>query len=101
MSTFAAVTFILATLVIHAQAQPALGATSQLPDAVNSTAAPRVIIVGAGLAGISAARDLVDAEIKDVTVLEARSRPGGRLYSVNTTAGETAVHSSRCRSFLQ
>lgn len=49
---------------------------------------PRVLIIGAGLAGAAAARDLTDAGIKDVLVLEARDRPGGRLHSVQTTAGE-------------
>lgn len=49
---------------------------------------PKVIIVGAGIAGVSAARSLVDAGVKDVLVLEARDRPGGRLHSVSTKAGE-------------
>jgi NADPH-dependent 2,4-dienoyl-CoA reductase/sulfur reductase-like enzyme len=49
---------------------------------------PRVVVVGAGFAGISAARDLVDAGLKDVTILEARSRPGGRLHTVPSKAGE-------------
>lgn len=51
-------------------------------------ASPRVIVVGAGLSGIAAARELTDKGVKDVVVLEARDRPGGRLYAVNTTAGE-------------
>ena len=41
---------------------------------------PDVIVVGAGLAGLRAATDLVAAG-KDVLVLEARDRVGGRVWS--------------------
>ena len=40
----------------------------------------RVAVVGAGFAGLAAAVDLVDAGI-DVSVLEARDRVGGRVWS--------------------
>ena len=40
-----------------------------------------VIVVGAGASGLMAARDLMDADV-DFTVLEARSRVGGRILTV-------------------
>lgn len=41
-----------------------------------------VIVVGAGIAGLAAARWLVDDEV-DVLVLEARDRVGGRIWTVD------------------
>jgi len=45
-----------------------------------------VVVVGAGLAGLSAARDL-EAGGAQVTVLEARDRVGGRVEQVELTDG--------------
>ena len=42
----------------------------------------RVIVVGGGLAGLVAARDLI-ARGADVQLLEARTRLGGRVWSID------------------
>ncbi|MFN8192891.1 MAG: NAD(P)/FAD-dependent oxidoreductase [Nocardioidaceae bacterium] len=47
---------------------------------VTPSAGARVVVVGAGVAGLAAARDLARAGC-DVTVLEARSRIGGRVHT--------------------
>jgi 4-methylaminobutanoate oxidase (methylamine-forming) len=49
----------------------------------------RVVVVGAGLAGLAAARTLTDRGC-EVTVLEARERVGGRVWSVTLDNGEIA-----------
>uniref|UniRef100_A0A453TBG2 Amine oxidase domain-containing protein n=1 Tax=Aegilops tauschii subsp. strangulata TaxID=200361 RepID=A0A453TBG2_AEGTS len=41
---------------------------------------PRVIIVGAGISGISAGKRLSEAGITDVVILEATDRIGGRIH---------------------
>ncbi len=41
----------------------------------------RVVIAGAGLAGLTAARDL-ESDGAEVTIVEARSRVGGRVYTL-------------------
>ncbi|MBB4863235.1 monoamine oxidase [Pseudomonas nitritireducens] len=46
-----------------------------------ASGAQRVLVIGAGFAGIAAARHLHDAGI-DCVVLEARDRVGGRVHSV-------------------
>jgi len=65
-------TSISLLLVVAARAQP------------TSTTEYDVIVVGAGMAGVTAARRLADLGVDNVLVLEARDRVGGRTFSVDT-----------------
>ena len=48
---------------------------------VSGPGARRVVIVGAGIAGLAAATTLRDMGLRDVVVLEARDRIGGRIWT--------------------
>jgi monoamine oxidase len=65
----------------------AAGASLMLADRSRSaaarTAAPRIVIIGAGFAGLSCAYQLRRAGAQ-VTVLEARTRVGGRVHSLDS-----------------
>src|SRR5262245_50303453 len=50
---------------------------------VGELSGKRVIVAGAGLAGLSAARDL-EASGASVTIVEARDRVGGRVHTLRT-----------------
>ena len=52
------------------------------------TTAPRIAVIGAGLAGLAAATELVKTG-HDVTVYEARDRVGGRVWSETITVAGT------------
>ena len=53
----------------------------------------RVIVIGAGISGLTAARDLV-AGGADVTVLEARSRVGGRTWTADVGGAQVDLGGS-------
>ncbi|CAA6671771.1 unnamed protein product [Spirodela intermedia] len=58
---------------------PTIGFTCQRKQSLS----PSAIVIGAGFAGIAAARALKDASFK-VVLLEARDRLGGRVYTDNS-----------------
>lgn len=43
---------------------------------------PMVVIVGGGIAGVSAARYLINRGVQQVLILEAKERLGGRIHTV-------------------
>lgn len=47
----------------------------------HATKNPRIVIVGAGPAGIAAASKLFEYGFKNVTILEAEGRIGGRIHT--------------------
>lgn len=53
-------------------------------------AGPSVIVIGAGAAGLAAARTLHDAGV-DVQVIEARERIGGRVFTVTDPATQRPI----------
>ncbi|XP_063104812.1 spermine oxidase isoform X1 [Cavia porcellus] len=60
---------------------------------------PRVVVIGAGLAGLAATKALLEQGFTDVTVLEASSCIGGRVQSVKLghatfELGATWIHGS-------
>src|SRR5262245_57211388 len=63
-----------------AAARAILPAAAAAPPIKPASRPLRVVVVGAGLAGLATALDLVDAG-HDVTILEAQMRPGGRVLT--------------------
>lgn len=43
---------------------------------------PKIIIIGAGAAGIAAASRLIESGFENVTILDAEGRIGGRIHTV-------------------
>jgi monoamine oxidase len=68
----------------------AAGLAATFAGRARSQARPDVIVVGAGLAGLSAALTLQDAGAR-VLVLEAQDRPAGRLRTESGVGLTNAV----------
>ena len=49
----------------------------------------KVVIVGAGISGLYSACILLDHGIKDIILLEAQDRIGGRMHSIPRQAKQT------------
>lgn len=69
----------LATAALSITPTAALSTDSK--ELEGKSAAKKVIVIGAGLAGLSAAYELTRAG-HDVTILEARTRAGGRVHTL-------------------
>ncbi|MFI0349663.1 flavin monoamine oxidase family protein [Actinomadura sp. 9N407] len=70
-------------------ALPAAPAAARTEPAGNASVSADVVVIGAGLSGLTAARDLIAAG-RSVIVLEARERPGGRVYGLPLGDGTTS-----------
>lgn len=70
----------LATAALSARSRAVLTASHARLE--RESARKKVIVIGAGLAGLSAAYELTQAG-HDVTVLEAQMRPGGRVLTLH------------------
>ena len=57
---------------------------------MNATEVYDAVVIGAGFAGLVAARDLIEAG-RTVAVLEARDRPGGRTYSTTFPGTDVVI----------
>ena len=62
-------------------AAAAMAAAAVAPRAAFAQTAQRIVVIGAGLAGLCAAFELIEAG-HDVTIFEARVRPGGRVLTL-------------------
>ena len=51
-----------------------------------------VIIVGGGVAGITAARHLLSSNVKKILILEAQDYLGGRIKTINTGIYHLMLH---------
>ncbi|MFP6756644.1 MAG: FAD-dependent oxidoreductase [Alphaproteobacteria bacterium] len=68
-----------------------LASAPLLPSLARANGDADVIVIGAGIAGVTAAREVL-AQGLSVTVVEARNRIGGRAYTESETFGVPYDH---------
>ena len=59
----------------------------------------KVVIVGAGISGLYSACNLLDHGIKDIIILEAQDRIGGRMHSIARQVKES--RDSDCEEWIE
>jgi monoamine oxidase len=84
----------LAPTAQAAQREPAFHAPSKGDFTLKGKGAAKVVVVGGGIAGLAAAYELGKAGY-DCTVLEARSRTGGRNFTVRGGDSTTDIYGNR------
>ncbi len=78
--------FLLLTLILSPVLLSACSDSDLTQQDTKEDGRETVIVIGAGLAGLNSAL-LLEAQGFDVTVLEARNRIGGRLYTLDNVPG--------------
>jgi monoamine oxidase len=86
----------LATLGLSACARATVG--SRAGEGASAGPPKRVVVIGAGLSGLAAAHELRGAG-HDVTVLEARARPGGRVHTLRDPFSD-GLHAEEGATFV-
>lgn len=51
-----------------------------------------IVIIGGGMAGLAAAKQLLNSGRSDFLILEARNRIGGRIISIDVGDQKVSVH---------
>ena len=84
--------FISLSLGLLAVTSPACAllppASARSPSVSANSSKQKVLIIGAGMAGLSTARALQDSGNFEVTILEARTRLGGRMFTQRDVRGQ-------------
>ena len=77
-----------------------LASAALLPTAIGQKTAKRVLVAGAGIAGLSCAYELVRRG-HDVTVLEASNRTGGHVFTLRTGLDDGLYADAGAEQFTQ